>query len=516
MRHFLQSHGLLILMLSAPYAGCMASDSMDMQGNEPDTGPEIDTGLPNPDWQDPRGPSQDSELEGPQGTDSQCQWPSGTYFLSSDDSNSMASPVLARAFIEAGQRVPRESVRIHEFLNYYDLGLPRGKGDALGLTMAMRPSDTPQEHELLVGVSAPEPSPTSRRQLALTLSIDTSSSMAGAPLSIARSACQTLARSLEDGDLLSIVTWSTTQNVLLDSWAVSKKNTEQGEPLDPQVELMCSQLQAGGATNLHLGLVAAIELADRNAGAQRTNRIILLSDGRANAGFAEISTIAKRAARSTGGQVLFMGAGVGRAESYRDQLMNLVTDAGKGAYVFLDSEAEARKIFGEQLLRHVDIAARDVSVALSLPYGLGISRFHGEEYSQAPGVVEPQHLAADDAMAFHQVLGSCGEPGPDLLSQNATVTVDYEDPLSGSSRTATLSLTVAELFAQVESASLSKAGAVVAWAKLLKDLPDNAAQAISRIDAVRARMAQAMALAEDDSELKEIDGLLVRLRAIVQ
>ncbi|MCU0661278.1 MAG: von Willebrand factor type A domain-containing protein [Myxococcota bacterium] len=512
-------HILFLASLGACTTGCMAmddADQSDIWDTEPGDTDGSDTGLPDPHWQDVKGPDSDSEPDDTNETDPQCEWPAGIYYLSSDDSNSMASPVLARSFIEGGLRVPRAAVRVHEFLNYFDLGLPKGEGDALGLFMAMRTTSMPDEHELLVTVSAPNPLPARRRPLSLTLSIDTSTSMQGIPLGIAQSACQTLARSLDDGDVLSIVTWSTTQNVVLDSWPIAKKSNDQGEQVDPQVELLCSQLQAGGATNLHLGLVSAIELAGRNASPGRTSRIVLISDGRANAGFADVETIAKRAERSTGGQVLFMGAGVGGAATYRDTLMNLVTDAGKGAYVFLDSDAEARKVFGEQLLRHVDIAARDVSVALHLPSGLGISRFHGEEYSSSPGQVEPQHLAQDDAMAFHQVLGSCDALEEMPLDAEVSVFVDYEDAHSGTSRSAQASRTISELLTEGQSQPLAKAGAVVAWAELLKTLPADSVQAERAIHAVRAHVLSAIASLSGDSELQEIVGLLDKLSQIVE
>lgn len=505
----------LSLCVVAVAAGCASSDYAmgDYDPDQTDFG--TDTGLPPPDWQDIKGPDSSSQADSTDSTDPQCELPAGTYYLSSDDSNSMASPVLARSFLEAGLLVPPAVVRVHEFLNYYDLELPPGEADALALSMAMRPTFDPQEHELLVAVSAPALVPSARRPLSLTLSIDTSSSMDGVPLHLATSACQTLARSLQEGDILSIVTWNTSKSVLLDSWPINKAASGDGELVDAQVDLMCTQLEASGATDLHLGLVSAIELADRNAAPDRVSRIILFSDGRANAGFADVETIAERARRTTGDEVLFMGVGVGTAVTYRDSLMDIVTDAGKGAYIFLDSDAEAQKAFGPQLLRQVDIAAKAVSVAMWLPHGMGITQYHGEEFSQSPGEVEPQHLAADDTMAFHQIVGTCGEPDQELLAASVRVVVDYTDPATRQSRSVTLSKTVGELLEDRDSPSLLKANAVVAWAELLKTLPADSAAATSAIDAVRDLVHQATSALQGDSELQDIDGLLVRLRSLV-
>ena len=40
-------------------------------------------------------------------------------------------------------------------------------------------------------------------------------------------------------------------------------------------------------------------------------------------------------------------------------------------------------------------------------------KFYGEEYSENPEEVEPQHLAPNDSMIYHQVIASCD---PDAVS----------------------------------------------------------------------------------------------------
>src|SRR5262245_28890486 len=98
-----------------------------------------------------------------------------------------------------------------------------------------------------------------------------------------------------------------------------------------------------------------------------------------------------------------MGAGVGDPWNYNDKIMNLVTDAGRGAYVFLDTTGEAKQMFGARLLSNLEIAARNVQVKVTLPPTFKIAEFHGEQISANPEEVEPQHLAMGDAMIFHQV-----------------------------------------------------------------------------------------------------------------
>ena len=103
-----------------------------------------------------------------------------------------------------------------------------------------------------------------------------------------------------------------------------------------------------------------------------------------------------------------VGVGVtGNSGLYNDDLMDQVTDIGKGAAVFIPSTAEADKIFSDRFLSTMDVWVRDVSVALDLPPGFEIVKFSGEEYSADPAEIEPQHLAPDDAMVFYQTVRTC-------------------------------------------------------------------------------------------------------------
>lgn len=59
-------------------------------------------------------------------------------------------------------------------------------------------------------------------------------------------------------------------------------------------------------------------------------------------------------------------------------------------------------MFDQRFIANLAVAARDVRFQLTLPWYFGIKKFHGEEYSPNPSEVEPQHLAANDTMTFHQ------------------------------------------------------------------------------------------------------------------
>jgi Ca-activated chloride channel family protein len=174
--------------------------------------------------------------------------------------------------------------------------------------------------------------------------------------------------------------------------------------------------------------------------------------------------------------------------------MDLVTEAGRGAYVYLDSTEEAGNVFGARFAEVMDVAARDVRLELHLPQYLRISETTAEEWGTQAGEIEPQHLAPGDSMSFFEVLTSAcsGELPPDA---GVDAKVTWLDPDTGVEQTATFSASLAELAA---GPPLAKATAVSAWAR-----------ALSTADAVRlvaARDAAEIALAKlpGDADLVEI------------
>ncbi len=463
------------------------SDSESDQGPGPDTP-----------WEEPSEESLKSD------TDSgECDAENSlTYYLSSDDSNSMASPVLARSLIRAGHKVDANIIRIYEFLNYYSFDYPPPDSADVGVYSELRESvDDSDSYELQIGVRARDHNENERPRLNLTLSVDTSSSMEGDPIDLARDVCRAIAGSLAPGDTISIVSWNAEQNILLDGRSVTG-------PDDPEVLQKCGALSTGGATDLHAGLVQAYALARENRSRQGINRVVFVSDGKANAGIADAALIAEEAKDAEGYEIYLAGVGVGSGVGYYDTLMNVVTDAGKGSYLFIDSAKEAATAFGPRLRSNLDIAAKDVRVQLSLPPSFQIVDFHGEELSTNEENVEPQHLAPNDAMVIHQIIRTCD---PSVVTMDADVLhirADYADPITNMQRYKEASYTLQELL-DANAERLVKGSAVVAYAEALAQLADLDGQAATDlIDETRVVIQAASDELGADSELAEIDSLL--------
>jgi len=380
-------------------------------------------------------------------------------YMSNDDSNSQASPTYARRIIHEGGVVDPFRVRIHEFLNYYDLSYDNPGAAPATVGVQMRRIDRATgEFVLLLFAQGQQLADADRRPINLVFSLDTSGSMAGEALDQLKATMHAVAGSLREGDVVSIVSWSDTQSVLLESHFIAG-------PDDPTLVAAIASLEAGGSTDLSAGLITAYELAEAHYGDDRINRVMLISDGGANTGETDEQLIGDAAGDRDGEGIYMIGVGVGEAHYYDDALMDVITDKGKGAYLFIDSPAEAERSFGEHFLRNLEVAARDVQMQLTLPWYFGIKEFHGEEYSADPAEVEPQHLAPNDAMSYHQTIQSC-DPAQILTTDTIKAKATFKHPISHEELSSELTVTIGDVV-EADATQLYKADVIVAFAQAL-------------------------------------------------
>jgi hypothetical protein len=244
----------------------------------------------------------------------------------------------------------------------------------------------------------------------------------------------------------------------------------------------------------------------------------LMSDGGANTGITDIELISSAAQAEDGSGIYMVGVGVGTASGYGDSLMNGVTDAGKGAYLFIDGQAEAELQFGDRFLANVAVAARNVRMRVTLPWYFGVKSFHGEEYSADPTEVEPQHLAPNDAMAFHQIIGACD---PESIHANDMIEahVEYLHPLTLQPMSDTLAMPIGSLVKQ-DASALHKADVVVGFAKSIIVIGSLMGQgdkvgALETAGAMQEWLSDA-AVILGDAEIEDLAALMAQYEAVLQ
>jgi Ca-activated chloride channel family protein len=426
-------------------------------------------------------------------------------YLSPDDSNSMSSPVQVRErVLTDGGSIQSVAIRPWEFMNYYGFDYAAAEDASLALAAELRmlegfPSEQPR-YELQLAVSSESMTDEERPPMNVTLVLDTSGSMQGEPIELLRHSCRAIAASLRAGDKVSMVEWDTENTWTLAGYEVTG-------PDDPMLLDKIDALAAGGGTDLNGGLVSGYQLAQEVWDINAINRLVLISDGGANAGVTQVDLIAENAEYGGSDGIYLVGAGVDMGGSYNDDLMDIVTDAGKGASVFITDEAEAWKVFNENFVNTMAIAARNVQVELTLPPGFEIVKFSGEEFSGDPTEIEPQHLAPNDSMVFYQQLETCA---PELMDDAAeiTVTASWQDVQTFESVEVTQTFTVAELLAG-DAGRMAKGAAILAYTDALIQIKKGDSTLVqATTDAAYAALAVAEAALPGDADLIEIHAIL--------
>ncbi len=419
-------------------------------GGDAGRGTDLDAGPPPP-------PPDADVLFVPSGCESANIEPV-VYYMSADDSNSMASPALVREYIYNGFEPGTSKVRSHEFLNYYHVGYEPKFVDDLTIIPEMEKNvEMPVLADLQIGIRSFN-APAARRNMVFTFVVDTSGSMKGEGLKRAKAAVHALRSQFVKNDIVNFYTTGSS-GPLLDKQIMTGND-------DQVLKGVADALVAGGDTNLYQAINDAYGKAKDSYENGKMNRVILISDGGTNVGTTDESIIVQESADADKEGIYLVGIGTGPASSYNDSLMNKLTDVGRGAYVYLDKAEEAANVLAARFDETMDIAARSVQVELTLPWYFK-AKSESTEYPISPNKVEPQHLAPNDAMVFFLNTEVC-DPSMYERNDEGRIRVFWKRRDKFEAEITEAKFKINELFATSASPTMAKARAIVAFAEALK------------------------------------------------
>lgn len=250
--------------------------------------------------------------------------------------------------------IPSGAVRVEEMLNYfrYDYAAPQS-GAKFGVTAQMAPCPWNADNILLtLGVRAADAPEASDEGSNLVFLVDVSGSMNEEnKLPLVQRALSMLVDELTDKDTVSIVTYASGEEILIEGASPTKDKAKLLSAIDA--------LEAGGSTNGQRGLAQAYEVAQRFLRPKGNNRVIMCSDGDLNVGITSESELHDYVTekKQTGIYLSVLGFGDG---NYKDTKMETLADDGNGNYYYIDSILEARKVLCEELTQTLYAVADDV------------------------------------------------------------------------------------------------------------------------------------------------------------
>ena len=321
-----------------------------------------------------------------------------------------ASYTLARNYMIHGKLPPAEAVRTEEFVNFFDYAYKAPVNRMFAVYTECAPTPFGRSLYLLkIGVKGRHLGREESRPAILTFLIDTSGSMSTADrIGLVKKALHLLLTRLGPNDQVAIVQYDSRARLVLEHTPASEK---------ARILEKINRIQTSGSTNLEQGMKLAYEVAAANFVAGAVNRVLILSDGVANLGTVAAEQILKNveAYRKQGIYCSVYGFGMG---TYDDTMLESLANKGDGAYVFIDSVDEARRVFVDELAATLNVIGSDVKIQVEFNPSR-VKRYRQLGY-------ENRRLRKQD---FRDDKIDAGEVG-----SGQSVTALYEIELRGSSR----------------------------------------------------------------------------------
>jgi Ca-activated chloride channel family protein len=310
---------------------------------------------------------------------------------------------IRRFLTQNNQLPPPAAVRIEEMLNYFRYDYPQPEGDVpFSVTTEVATCPWNADHRLVrVGLKGKEIAREKRPVSNLVFLLDVSGSMQPAnKLPLVREAMKLLVRELSENDRVAIVVYAGASGQVLDSTTGDQKDT---------IMAAIDNLQAGGSTNGAGGIQQAYDVAMQHFIKGGTNRVILATDGDFNVGITDRDQLVKLIDDKAKSGVFLTTVGFGMG-NLKDATLEQLADKGNGNYAYVDTLAEARKVFVEEMAGTLITIAKDVKVQIEFnPAEVASYRLIG---------YENRRLAAED---FNDDKMDAGEIGA-----GHTVTALYE------------------------------------------------------------------------------------------
>ena len=266
-----------------------------------------------------------------------------------------ASYTVARRFLQDGNAPDPNSVRVEEFINYFDQGYDPPTENAFAIHLEGSPSPFGGSNHWLmrVGLQGKEVGAEDRKDATLVFTVDVSGSMGRDDrLGTVKQSLRLLVDELRPDDKVAIVVYGDRGRVLLEPTSGRNK----GEILQA-----IDSLNPGGSTYVEDGLRLAYELAADEVEPGRITRVMLLSDGVGNVGNTGPDSILGQVKKYVEKGVTLTTVGFGMG-NYNDILMEQLANDGDGSYHYVDTLSEARRLFVEDLTGTIQVIAKDAKV----------------------------------------------------------------------------------------------------------------------------------------------------------
>ena len=268
-----------------------------------------------------------------------------------------ASYSNVRRYLNAGQRPPRDAVRIEELINYFTFDYPDPHGaDPFSVTTETASCPWNAKNRLLlVGLQARRMKTADLPPTNLVFLIDVSGSMEMPnKLPLVKQSLGLLVNQLREQDRVAIVVYAGNAGLVLPSTSGGNKGA---------ILSAIDGLEAGGSTAGGAGIKLAYRIARENFIDGGNNRVILATDGDFNVGASSDGELEQLIEEKRKDRIFLTVLGFGMG-NLKDSKMELLADKGNGNYAYIDDLSEARKTLVHEMGGTLFTVAKDVKLQI--------------------------------------------------------------------------------------------------------------------------------------------------------
>lgn len=414
------------------------------------------------------------------------------------------SYTIMRNYLSEGNLPPSDSVRVEEYVNYFDQNYPLPpEHQAFGITIDGAPAPFTQSERydmLRVGIQGYDVPARERKDASLTFVIDVSGSMdMDNRLGLVKRSLELLVEQLRSDDTVSIVVYGTEAHIVLEP----TPGSEQGRILDA-----IYSLQPEGTTNAEAGIRLGYKMAMHAYHPGGINRVILLSDGVANVGETGPDAILEEIRHYVEEGVTMTTIGFGM-DNYNDVLMEQLADNGDGFYAYVDDMDEARRLFIDEITGTLQTIAMDAKVQVDFnPEVVMRYRLVGfENRAVADEDFRDNTVDAGEIGAGHSVTALYEvKLYPEAFGRIATVFLRWQDPDTRQVVELSQDFNAGELARDFEDADpyFQRAVVVAEYAEILKDSYWADDSSLRRVYREAERVNELLEWEEEMSEFMEL------------
>jgi Ca-activated chloride channel family protein len=295
----------------------------------------------------------------------------------------------------------------------------------VGSRLALAPERT-RQHLLTQVTAAPNAGGVTGQRLPVNVAlvIDRSGSMEGEPLEYVKRACAHVVDLLAPTDVLSIVTFEETVEVLMPARHVT----------DPAlIKQHIARIVPGNTTNLFDGLYAGgAQVASVPAGGFVT-RVLLLTDGEPTAGLRDFASIVGQVAdlKARGVTVTALGFG----PEYNEELMAGIARRSGGNYYYIARPEQIPDVFRREMEQVLGVTARNPRLTLHLPRGCGVRQVYGSPPTFGARTAEIALPDIEGGTTVSRLWEVDWEPRRAGTYRVAKAVLAWEDPSTGRTET---------------------------------------------------------------------------------